>query len=423
MNSAWIERRKPRVEHASDGRTPYDVDYARIIHSSSFRRLQGKTQIHQGDSDVPRTRLTHSIEVAQLALGIAQRIKATSPETEIADLVSDPSLVQVVGLCHDLGHPCGGHAGEEALNACLPYEGNGQTLRIIGRLEGHTPGYGANLTRRTLLGTLKYPVCYSEALGGRVIPKPYKSLSGIPLIGPEHQPPKCYLNEEEDIVRWMLSPFGADAEIIRRERLKSFDAGLMDLADDFAYSAADLDDAIALGMMKREWIEEDVPADVWEGLVEHHRHWIVDHDATEPRSAKEIIDRLMGGGQSRRRQTGAIINYLLGGIRIATDDRMADSLYRYRIDLEIKRKRLVQALKDCVYKRVIKASRVQLDRVRIQRMIIDVYEAMAYQPTRYLPEKHRELYLAAGKSPRIIADYIAGMTDRFLARTHETMFG
>jgi len=156
-NSHWNARRTARRPQAEDGRDDYDVDYARVVHSSSFRRLAGKTQIHQGDSDVPRNRLTHSIEVSQIALGIAQRLKTADAEGAVSRLVSSHSLVQVIGLCHDLGHPCGGHAGEDALNACLPYEGNGQTLRILTRLEGHTPDVGLNLTRRTLLGVLKYP--------------------------------------------------------------------------------------------------------------------------------------------------------------------------------------------------------------------------------------------------------------------------
>ena len=138
-NAQWNERRVARRSQVEDGRDDYDVDYARVVHSSSFRRLAGKTQIHQGDSDVPRNRLTHSIEVSQIALGISQRLKTADKDGIVSRLVSSNSLVQVIGLCHDLGHPCGGHAGEDALNACLPYEGNGQTLRILSRLEGHTP--------------------------------------------------------------------------------------------------------------------------------------------------------------------------------------------------------------------------------------------------------------------------------------------
>ena len=416
-NAQWNERRVARRSQVEDGRDDYDVDYARVVHSSSFRRLAGKTQIHQGDSDVPRNRLTHSIEVSQIALGISQRLKTADKDGIVSRLVSSNSLVQVIGLCHDLGHPCGGHAGEDALNACLPYEGNGQTLRILSRLEGHTPDAGLNLTRRTLLGILKYPIPYSRAKK-KDTPPPFRGISGQPLIGPEHKPPKCYLDEEAAVVDWMLAPFEFDREIVESELIKTFDASLMDLADDFAYSAADLDDAIALNMMKRRWLEEDAPEECWTGFIEHMDR----QDAADGTwSYDRVIDALMGS--QRKKMTGLIINYLLSGVRVHEDDRMKDELYRYRVVLDDHRSALVRTLKKSVFRRVIESSSVQLDRVRIQKQIIDVYDAMSYRPMMYLPEKHRLLWNASDDGNRVVADYIAGMTDRFLSKTHSSMFG
>jgi len=416
-NAQWNERRVARRSQVEDGRDDYDVDYARVVHSSSFRRLAGKTQIHQGDSDVPRNRLTHSIEVSQIALGISQRLKTADKDGIVSRLVSSNSLVQVIGLCHDLGHPCGGHAGEDALNACLPYEGNGQTLRILSRLEGHTPDAGLNLTRRTLLGVLKYPIPYSRAKK-KDTPPPFRGISGQPLIGPEHKPPKCYLDEEAAVVDWMLDPFESDREIVEAELIKTFDASLMDLADDFAYSAADLDDAIALNMMKRRWLEEDAPEECWTGFIEHMDR----QDAADGTwSYDRVIDALMGS--QRKKMTGLIINYLLSGVRVHEDDRMKDELYRYRVVLDDHRSALVRTLKKSVFRRVIESSSVQLDRVRIQKQIIDVYDAMSYRPMMYLPEKHRLLWNASDDGNRVVADYIAGMTDRFLSKTHSSMFG
>jgi len=416
-NAQWNERRVARRSQVEDGRDDYDVDYARVVHSSSFRRLAGKTQIHQGDSDVPRNRLTHSIEVSQIALGISQRLKTADKDGIVSRLVSSNSLVQVIGLCHDLGHPCGGHAGEDALNACLPYEGNGQTLRILSRLEGHTPDAGLNLTRRTLLGILKYPIPYSRAKK-KDTPPPFRGISGQPLIGPEHKPPKCYLDEEAAVVDWMLAPFEFDREIVESELIKTFDASLMDLADDFAYSAADLDDAIALNMMKRRWLEEDAPEECWTGFIEHMDR----QDAADGTwSYDRVIDALMGS--QRKKMTGLIINYLLSGVRVHEDDRMKDELYRYRVVLDDHRSALVRTLKKSVFRRVIESSSVQLDRVRIQKQIIDVYDAMSYRPMMYLPDKHRLLWNASDDGNRVVADYIAGMTDRFLSKTHSSMFG
>lgn len=421
----WIDRKSPRYPYENDSRNDYEVDYARVIHSSSFRRLQGKTQIHQGDSDVPRTRMTHSLEVSQIALGIAQRIKNLDivdedSEKEIINLVSDPQLIQVIGLCHDLGHPCGGHAGEEALNSLIPYEGNGQTLRILTKLENHTQEFGANLTRRTLLGILKYPISYSEAsrIANKSVTPPRIGYSSIPLIGPEHSPPKCYLDSESDIVDWMFLPYQDIEEFIRKNLIKSFDAGLMDIADDFAYSAADLEDAIALNMMKREWLENDLPDESWEALALYQKN---QNDNIQ--SKEDIINRLMGSSYERKRQTGIIINYLLSGIGIEGRSWIKDPLYKYKVVLEKKRMDLVKSLKNCVFERVIKSTSVQIDRLRIQKMIIDVYDVLTQFPDKYLPEKYRDLYEKSGKDSRIIADYVSGMTDRYLATTHKQMFG
>lgn len=420
MNS-WYERRKPRAAAVGDARTDLEVDYARVIHSSSFRRLAGKTQIHMGDSDIPRTRLTHSMEVSQIALGIAQKIRAAhaaDPRHDLDDLLADQSIWHIVGLCHDLGHSAGAHAGEEALNSCVPFEGNGQTLRILARLEGHTPGFGLNLTRRSLLGVLKYQRSYSEAANGNT-PPPRVGISGVPMIGPEHHPPKCFLDEEMDVVEWLLEPATIDADLVRKEKLKSFDCGLMDLADDTAYSAADLDDAIKIDMMRDEWIAEDIPAVAWEGFMSYMK--FVGRNPIA--SSDEIVDRLMGSSVERKAITGSVISYFLSGIRLKHDDRMADRLYRYFVEIGPDQKKLMTLMKQCVFKRVIESPQVQQDRVRLQRQIIEVFDAFSYQPLRYLPERHRELWKKAENGNRVIADYISGMTDRFLEKTHRQMFG
>ena len=147
-------------------RSEYDRDEARVIHSAAFRRLQSKTQVlGLGESDFYRTRLTHSMEVAQIGRGLVQYLKENGDrETKIH--LPCTSLISAICLAHDIGHPPFGHGGEVALNYCMRdyggFEGNGQTLRILSKLEKYTDGFGINPTRRMLLGVLKYPVSYSR---------------------------------------------------------------------------------------------------------------------------------------------------------------------------------------------------------------------------------------------------------------------
>ncbi|RTZ86457.1 MAG: dGTPase, partial [SAR324 cluster bacterium] len=207
----WKERRAPSgVQRKDDHREDYERDRARVIHSSAFRRLQAKTQILGVlDGDFHRTRLTHSMEVAQIGRGLVLNFVKRYPE--LKDLLPRLEQIETTGLAHDLGHPPFGHGGESALNYAMAnyggFEGNGQTLRILTKLESHTPEHGLDLTRRTLLGVLKYPVPYSR-LYRKTLPVAdltYEKLN----FQQTWQPPKCYLDTEQDVLNWILFPLSA----------------------------------------------------------------------------------------------------------------------------------------------------------------------------------------------------------------------
>lgn len=212
LDPAWLARREPRRRVADDLRDDGDVDYARVIHSAYFRRLQGKTQIlNLGDSDFYRTRLTHSMEVAQIAGGVVLQLAGRFPDHPAAAALPGRSLIQAIACAHDLGHPPFGHGGEVALNYCMRdaggFEGNGQTLRILSGPVDATPQPGLNLTRRSLLGVLKYPAPYSRLMNPGQRPALHAGGSVLHMLDVgASTPPKCHLDTETGVVGWVLAP-------------------------------------------------------------------------------------------------------------------------------------------------------------------------------------------------------------------------
>jgi dGTPase len=229
----------------TDGRpyvSPFAKDYARIIHSPSFRKLQGKSQlIPAGENYFFRTRLTHSLEVADIAVRIAKKINHTHPYFSFCKI--DYDLVNCAALLHDLGHPPFGHTGEEALdqkmNDAGGFEGNAQTLRLVTRLENRlgrdrrlddaqiTPR-GLNLTVGTLASIIKYDV-----------ERPLENDE------PSAHNGKFFYSTEASIVEQIKGRL----DVARSEKLRTIECQIMDFADDIAYSAYDLEDTLEAGIV------------------------------------------------------------------------------------------------------------------------------------------------------------------------------
>src|SRR5215470_5424178 len=203
-----------------DRRSEFERDRARIIHSAAFRRLQGKTQVFGVyEGDFFRTRLTHSLEVAQIAKGIALNLGA------------DPDLVEAICLAHDLGHPPFGHTGEHVLHELMRdyggFEGNAQTFRILTRLERKHSAYeGLNLTYQTLDGVLKYK----------------RRIDATAIAASPKAPVKGFYANDQDVVAAVICATGTGDE-------RSFECQIMDVADDIAYSVHDLEDSLKAGLI------------------------------------------------------------------------------------------------------------------------------------------------------------------------------
>lgn len=432
----WTARRENWQPQAEDARDVGDVDYARVIHSASFRRLQGKTQIlNLGDSDFYRTRLTHSLEVAQIAGGLVRQLEKSFPGHPATAVLPERSQIQAIACAHDLGHPPFGHGGEVALNYCMRaaggFEGNGQTLRLLARLEAFSANAGANLSRRSMLGVLKYPAPLSALRNPEITPRLQTGLSAVQTIDlPASTPPKGYLECEADVVDWIMAPLSdadrsaftaheARAHKHARTLHKSFDCSIMDLADDIAYGVHDLEDAIALRLVTPEQFREQVRPETCASFIEARREK-APAESNDPYEA--MVDGLFGGGDSRKRWISRLVGHLITAVVFVERPEFEEPLLRWRVSVPEGPAEVLKALKDFVMREVIRSPSVQHLEFKGQSMVVSVFEALASDPERLLPRDAYARYMQMNGELRVISDFVAGMTDTYLLRTYERLF-
>jgi len=434
---AWYDRIETWNAQGDDARDGAAIDYSRVIHSASFRRLQGKTQIlNLGDSDFYRTRLTHSLEVAQIAGGIARQFEKEYVGHAAHPHIPELSMIQAIGMTHDLGHPPFGHGGEVALNYCMRdaggFESNGQTLRILSRLEKFSKGAGANLMRRTLLGVLKYPVPFSLARNEAINPALHTAPQTIRVIDrAASKPPKCHMDSEQDVVDWILEPLSTDdrASFVkvrnvagkhRKALHKSFDCSIMDVADDIGFGVHDLEDSVALGLVTREDFERYVIEETATSFLTSLKEKYPDQFTNNVYD--EFVGLLFRTGDTRKRCIGRMVHHLITHCGIETEEAFQEPLIRFRAVIDPGAGTFLEALKDLVREVVIFSPGVQHLEFKGQGMVVAVFEAIASEPKSFLPKTTYEVYKDSPDKQRVICDHIAGMTDGFLLKTYDRLF-
>ena len=402
--------------------------------------MQGKTQLFPGiESDFFRNRLTHSLEVAQIAKSIALRLN--SEDGFLQRFPIDLDLIETAALAHDLGHPPFGHNGEEALDACMRsmggFEGNAQTLRILARLEKKEPnvpirsraddGVGLNLTYRTLASVLKYDRC-------------------IPLDRESDTLVKGYYCSERKLVESIKKAvLGAGSP--SAGEFKTIECGIMDLADDIAYSTYDLEDAFKAGFVTPIQLvaaasDETIVASLVHktGQRQHEilghimalfKNRIADLESLELGAANlgadnpqtfvllavemdRASENLTRNGAFRTNFTSELVNEYVENVSVEIDAESPPlSKVSLRSDLEDR----VAILKHLTYEMVIQSPSLKTVKYRGKDIVTSIFDALdADGGELLLPEDFRQ---RAGDAyhetvrRRVICDFIAGMTDRY----------
>ena len=408
----WVDEPASQSPRQS-GRTPFERDRARVVHSAALRRLSGKTQVVDPHTDdFVRNRLTHTLEVAQVARDLARTLGC------------DPDLVETAALAHDLGHPPFGHNGEKALDLvsgpCGGFEGNAQSLRLLTRLEAKTldaegRSVGLNLTRATLDASTKYP-------WPRAAAPPAAATTGDAGSGVKFG----VYDDDLPVFEWLRRGAAAD-------RRRCVEAQVMDLADDVAYSVHDLEDGVVAGKVDLSWLADPgVRRGVWRTV----REWYLP-DAEDPeldaafdalRSVRSWPQAPYDGSRRAAAALKDLTSDLIGlfcrqvsdATRAAHGDR---PLTRYAGDVVVPRDTAlaVTALKGVAAHYVMRAE----DRVAVlvrQREVVTELVALLLErgPAELMPALRADFEDAGSDAARlrVVVDQVASLTDASAVAWH-----
>ena len=301
------------------------------------------------------------------------------------------------------------------------FEGNGQTLRIVSKLAEYTPENGMNLTRRTLLGLIKYPIPYSKFN----LPYPEKKKDqhlNIPLQLTDYYPPKCILDTEADLfTKWVAKIF-SEADLSKfmtinpKKKAKplytSFDSSIMELADDISYGIHDLEDAVALKLVnENQWREQVVSA--------------IKNINVELNNDLEEITKLLFGltNRDRKHAISKLIRYFLKKAHISKQNLFEHPLLDYNAGLEDEENtKALEIIKTFVINNVIKQPEIQILDYKGQKIVVELFEVLSNNPKNLLPSSTLQQYEKAENKNRIICDYISGMTDAYASRLYHKLF-
>jgi dGTPase len=350
------------AEPHKDDRPAFERDRDRIIHCAAFRRLEYKTQVfvnHEGD--YYRTRLTHSLEVAQIARGIARSLRLNE------------DLVEALALAHDLGHTPFGHTGEHVLNRLMQdaggFEHNRQSLRIVDLLEERYPGFnGLNLSWESREGIIKHSSDYDQ-------------------------------------------PQAQDAAEFEPATPPTLEAQIIDLADEIAYNNHDIDDGLKAGYIT---LEELAALDLWQqtATLVAGKFPLLDQE----RQVHQTISHLIGS------LIGDLVATTAGRLMAAGIESLADvrrqqgRLVRFSAATSERNRQL----KTFLYRQLYRHYKVERMRVKAERFLTMLFESYVASPT-LLPTAYQARFELYGKE-RVICDYIAGMTDRYAMDEYKRLF-